>query len=246
MAGAAGVTDELYHSLIMSPVEPSECFAGLGPLAYVLELNGLDLGAVGAALWDFMCLDSVTRFYVVGCSRTHAPLFFRDLRAALVDEREIGFSVGQPGSCRRKTVVYLGRRGRKMVFDCAAARAIVFPSLSAERYSRYTRGDLCAFLFCANGEDGPQEGSRCCNPRGRLCVKSFMSRVSCGVCFHRPGSPKMAPPSLGRLLDALDLVDVDEGVVAEPLGIPKEVYLLALEESDFELDIDELQISDSE
>lgn len=244
---SAMAADALYHSLIMRPVDPAEAFAGIGPLAYDAELSGLDAGCLGAALWDFLCLRAVSRLYIVGCGRTHAPLFFRDLRAALLDESEVAFSVGPGGSMGRKTVVYLSRGGRRMVFDRSCERAVVFPPVCRRRYRYFNRDALCAFLFCANGEYGPEEGSRCCNPLGRLCVKSFLSRELCGVCFHRPASRNMAEPQLGRLIDALELVDVDEGVVVEPLGVPKEVYGLALDDdSDLDINLEDLQISDSE
>ncbi|AXB73057.1 putative psittacine PAV19 [Psittacine adenovirus 1] len=216
---------ELYLSLIMHPVQfPIICGAYTNTM-YNIIANGMDENTAANALGEFFCSPLVNTLYIYGSTESHAEDFFTNLRNILSSEPELTFveSCDQLGPhLPQKRIVRVRHRMDSWPTPYSTHKILSFPIIN-HVYRPFCRDDFCCYLYCGNSEDGPLDIFRCRNPIGQLCIrKRFSGRRSCGICFWVPMKKRLKEPQ--PLLTAEDDRFIDEGCVAEPLGVGGQFY----------------------
>lgn len=226
---------DLFQSIIYTPVEYPECFAGNGPIKRTLEKNGLDPYTTGNAIGRFLCDFSVTHLYVAGYVNTHADLFFRDLKRVLSVEPEITFCENSDyldetrGS---KVIVRHFSLNRNYVTPTNEHVVLEFRKKANSNYYAFNREQFAAFVYCANTEDGPNPVYKCRSDSGVLCVRRRYTGIrTCGVCFWIDEKPKLKTV---RSLVFRGVLEEDEGSVCYPLHIHPSVFTEQFGETDTE------------
>ncbi|QEJ80748.1 hypothetical protein PAV19gp29 [Psittacine adenovirus 3] len=213
----------LYLSLIMHPADfPLWCGAHTNTCRNIVA-NGMDENTVANALGEFFCSDEVNVLYIEGAVGSHAEPFFRDLEQCLRPEPELVFLRSPaevvPGA---KFVIRLVGDNVELPTEAGTHRVLHFPRRGGG-YRPFDRSDFCCFLYCGNTEEGPHGNFRCRNPTGRLCVRRrYGGGRTCGVCFWCPMKKRLERPM--PPLGEADEEFLDEGCVAEPLGVPRDFY----------------------
>lgn len=216
---------DLFLSLIMHPAQfPVLC--GVHTNTYQnIVINGLDENTVANALGEFLNSLHVNTLYIAGSEDSHGEHFFRDMEIALRDEPEVGFLQSpdlHSGSPHPKKVVRLRRYVPPLPTRMGTHKILRFCRID-NSYRPFDKSDFCCFLYCGNTEDGPHANFRCRNPIGQLCVRRrYGGSRTCGVCFWCPVKKMLMQPF--PPLHEEDEDSIDEGCVADPLGVTRQFY----------------------
>lgn len=211
-----------YVDLIMTPVNVPGCLAANTRIFELFKENGFDVSAVANALGRWLCYGPVDTLYIQGYNADVGRCAYEDFKAALRFMPEITPLEG--------TADVLRVSGKKLVLlnpfanvPTLPPRHVIFRFMNMiatpKRFSLYS---LASFVACGNTENGPVEKYQCMEENGYLCVKAqFSNELPCGRCFSMGRKGRLRQtwfPSDWRNF-------VDEGVVCEPLGMCKEVYM---------------------
>ncbi|AIZ35790.1 hypothetical protein PAV19gp29 [Psittacine adenovirus 3] len=215
----------LYFSLIMHPANfPLWCGAHTNTCRNIVE-NGMDENTAANALGEFFCSDRVNALYIGGAPDSHGELFFRDLERCLRGEPELVFlpsAAAYEGTPGVKFVIRAVDEESELPTEAGTHRVLHFPRRGGG-YRSFDRSDFCCFLYCGNTEEGPHDYFRCRNPAGRLCTRRrYGGGRTCGVCFWCPMKKRLERPTPHVSEEDEELLD--EGCVAEPLGVPRDFY----------------------
>lgn len=212
---------ELFISIIMSPASYPRCFGANTNVAGTLTRVGMDIRTVANAFGQFLAHGQLNILYILGKDETWADPFFTDLQNALCFEDEIRFSSNPDINTNSgKWIIRITDksmiRAEQGTFKCLE----ISMSLTYLQYVHFTRDDLAAFIYSGNTHDGPIERFTCAAENGILCKET---REHCGVCFNYNIAPnKRLEPVYTFYRSYTEYVD--EGIVAEPLGIPDYFY----------------------
>ncbi|WXH80967.1 MAG: ORF52 protein [Psittacine adenovirus 12] len=210
----------LFLSLIMHPVRfPVLCGAYTNTLENIRS-NGMDENTAAHALGEFFSSPILNTLYIVGPPHGHGERFYCDLRGIMQSEPDIAFipySDTMNPTTNIKRVVRVSQAVEKWPTSPNEHRIMTFPLIDRS-YRPISRDDFCCYLYCGNTEDGPYEGFRCKNRDGQLCIRRrFGGGPSCGRCFWVPMKKRLKAPY--PPLRSEDMHMIDEGCVAEPLGV---------------------------
>nr|WGL40780.1 hypothetical protein [Tawny frogmouth aviadenovirus A] len=229
----------LYLSVTMTPVRYPRCFAALTPIYKTIDRNYLDLNTVCTAIAQFLALDRISTLYICGTEEMNAWPFYQDLKLALQTEPEIGFCNSQEEmllSQREKHVVFISNPRTELVTPLHRYWAI--PLLTKKPYQHFSREDFASLIACGNPRDGPDSNHVCASSLRVLCVRPHVGgKPTCGICFRRPLRGRLSFPL--HLRPEEDLLEIDEGIVVEPLGVSREVYTSNVSDTDSS-DLDDL------
>lgn len=226
---------QLFLSLIMQPVHfPILCGAYTNTLRNI-RANGMDENTAAHALGEFFSSSVLNTLYISGAHDSHADRFFSNLRSVLRSEPEVVFlqySEDLSPTTNDKRVVRVRHSVVAWPTPPSEHRVMTFP-LSDRSYRPFCRDDFCCYLYCGNTEDGPYEGFRCKNPNGELCLRRRVGGgASCGRCFWVPMKKRLKEPYPPLRGD--DAYMIDEGCVAEPLGVWGKFFRLHFSDSESE------------
>lgn len=220
---------ELYNSIIYTPVDFPNCFAGNLDITTILELNFANIASVANAFARFFIYADIKKLLIVGGPNSHALNFFNDLEHALKDEKELIFSVGNFEIEDLKSVILLRD------IDETIDNSLVLNFLDTTvPYEHFSRKDFASFIFCGNTEYGPIKHFTC--KRKVICERRLLSRIRpCTIC-NRPNRKERLKPV--NILNVLSEDYIDEGVAVEPLGIPKALFMMNFDLTDSDTDTD--------
>lgn len=242
------LTSELYHSVIMRPVDFPFCFAALTNIYNTIDTNGLDVNTTANAIGCFLNNPDCNYLYIAGLSGSHADGFFADLRNALDEEPEICFHDSLDtlaGSPHPKHIVRLYDLNPQVPTKRQEHRILRF-FLNTE-YDHFSPDEFSSYIFCGNGENGPIERYECKDPNNMLCVRTRFSNMrACGICFWIPIKGKLEDPILMDFIDEAPEYECDEAAVAHPLGVPPNVFKDFLSDTDYDFSSADTYNSDCE
>lgn len=208
---------ELFISLIMTPCNYPDCFAGIGPFSRICFANGININVLSNAFGRFLTRDHIRFMYI--CGSTHAELFFRDLLLAFSVESEVLDYHPREFSIEGGKKIFLNRDFNYEPATLNYNHIVVrLKNSSAASYRNFSRSDLAAFVYCGNTEDGPIDFYRCVT--NDICVGGPTSIV-CDVCELVSHSGRLSNYPRFHILD---FDQDDEGCVVEPLGVPANIF----------------------
>lgn len=236
-------TSELYISIIMTPVRYPRCFGGNTNVYKIIYRNAMDNNTVANALGQFLAWSKINTLYITGTTESHGEPFFHDLRVALQEEHEIKFfqSIEEAQrSTAAKKVVRIRSLIRGFPTLTSNHRALEFRNRNYQRYRHFNREDFATYIYCGNSENGPLHQFECRSSDGVLCIRRRYTGVkACKVCFWV--GRKMRLNAVTEF-DPTELDEIDEGIIAEPLGIPEDIYSRHIDE---ETDVATMYSSDT-
>lgn len=215
----------------MTPVSPSRCFGRDTELYRIFSENGFDVSAAANALGRWLCSDVLDFLYIQPFNYEVGQAFMRDLREAIGHMDEIGFVDDF------RNVLRVKARKKVAMLPPYCSPVTIFPRHIILRFAnsfslprRFSPLDLAVFLYCGNTEEGPDPVFECEEENGYICIdRDFGCEASCGKCFEMGIAQRLREPWLREDFSN----EVDEGVVAEPLGLPSTVYRWHLNDYDF-------------
>lgn len=213
---------DAFVELLMIPVNVPMCFAANTTIFDCLKESGFDVSAAANALGRWLCYGPVDTLYIQAFNADVGLQFFRDLREALRFMPEV--------TPLENTSRVLSTPGKKLVLlkpyenpPTLPPRHIVMRFMNDNAHPRrFSIMGLASLMACGNTEDGPDGKYQCMEEDGILCVKSeFSHELPCGRCFSMGRKGKLRQtwfPTDWRNM-------IDEGIVCEPLGMSKHVYM---------------------
>lgn len=222
---------ELYISIISTPVEFPDCFAGNGIIKKTLERNGLDPYTTGNAIGRFLAFHSVKYLYVSGNVGTQADSFFSCLKRILSTESEVVFCDDSDyvDEVRGEKIVV---RHKSLDRNFETQNHVVIEFRKRGMFN-FNREMFAAFVYCANGDDGPNRVYECRSLDKVQCIRRrYTGKRTCGVCFWIDEKAKLK--TFRRLRVSFDYDDVDEGCVCNSLNVNPELYFEQFGETDTE------------
>lgn len=236
-------TSPLFNSLIMTPVQYPFCFPSITPLYRTIIREGFDINAVAHAIATFLNDPLVNHLYIAGSAQSNAARFFIDLRHAIGNEVEVGFYCGLQqllDSNKTKRVVLLVEYEGDLPTLACEHKGLNFMR-NRIGYEPFTREHLASVVYNGNCHRGPIEYYECKSLTGFICVRRRYSHTkACGVCFWMPTKGRLIGPNYSRLRPEHDVVEfIDEGVVAEPLGVTEDLFRYYVSDTDISLHSDD-------
>ncbi|WPS63605.1 ORF52 [Aviadenovirus phalacrocoracidae] len=216
---------DLFQAVIMTAVEYPRCFGSLSGVFKTIEANDMDVATAANAIARFLNDDGVHDLYICGCAASHAERFYEDLKASLDDEPEVAFVRERHAhwdTLREKRIIRSAEPPRRNPGRMRGYVSLLFTNTDPARYHTFDRKDLAAYVYCGNSSDGPCKRFECRSLSGTVCVLNVSKRL-CRVCFRKGIKGKLDAIEDNHY-EPEDVALVDEGVVAEPLGMPKEMF----------------------
>lgn len=210
--------ENLYEGLITQHVEWPRCYGGLTRIARIVEFNFMDKSTTSNAITRFLQDADVNTLYICGAETEHAEPFFEDLRKILHDEVIFVHLDEFYNDDNKKRIVRVTNRNPYLVTEVDEHVGLKLLRTEIDMYESFDRKDLASFVYAINLY-GYDKRFECQNYAGLQCLqREFSGSRECGVCF------RFCPLLNANLdLDPDDAIEIDEGVVAEPLGVPRRI-----------------------